>query len=128
LLRKARQVRDGKPNAPKTVHELVSEWRGARTEHLSKWAITFEVLSFLAFMCGSMLALATIDPGERANARRCEALQGDFLSAYPRRADSREIFQVLGCRPQGDGNAFAQPRPQTPALPHRDSDQGIMAR
>jgi hypothetical protein len=118
LLRKAKQVRDEKPNAPKTVEELVSEWRNSRTTHLRYWPIGIEALSLLAFLCGSMLALATIDPGERANARRCEALQGDFLSAYPRRADSREVFQILGCRPHGDGNVFAKPKPQTPALAH----------
>jgi hypothetical protein len=73
-----------------------------------------------------------------SNVRRCAAIQQDMLAARPRRDDSAELFQALGCRPQGDGNVFAPPqRPaiskritsttgkpptdQTPALPHQDS-------
>lgn len=113
LLRKARHVRDGTPGAPKTVGELVSEWRASRKVPIDRWAIGFEAMSLLAFMFGAWLALATIDPGERANARRCEALQSDFLSASPRRDDSRDIFEALACRPQGNGNVFVRPKLRT---------------
>jgi hypothetical protein len=44
-----------------------------------------------------------------ANDRRCLAIQGDMLSARPRRSDGPDLFQALGCRPQGEGNVFAPP-------------------
>jgi len=76
-----------------------------------------------------------------SNVRRCAAIQQDMLAARPRRDDSAELFQALGCRPQGDGDVFAPPqRPanskritsatgkaptlRTPALPHQDRTRG----
>lgn len=44
-----------------------------------------------------------------ANDRRCLAIQRDMLSAQPRRADGPDLFQSLGCRPQGGGSVFAEP-------------------
>lgn len=46
----------------------------------------------------------------RANDRRCLAIQGDMLSAQPRRADGPDLFQALGCRPQGEGSVYAPKR------------------
>jgi len=45
----------------------------------------------------------------KANDRRCLAIQGDMLSAQPRRADGPDLFQALGCRPQGEGSVHAPP-------------------
>lgn len=45
----------------------------------------------------------------RANDKRCLAIQRDMLSSQPRRADGPDLFQALGCRPQGEGSVYAQP-------------------
>lgn len=54
--------------------------------------------------------------GSRANDQRCEAIQHDMLSASPRRTDSPDLFQALGCRPQGEGSVYAKPRPSPHAV------------
>lgn len=55
--------------------------------------------------------LAPILNRDSAIARRCLAIQHDMLSAQPHRDDGPELFQALGCRPQGAGSVFAK-RPQ----------------
>jgi len=47
-----------------------------------------------------------------ANDRRCLAVQRDMLAAQPRRTDSPDLFQALGCRPQGEGSVYAPPARQ----------------
>lgn len=68
----------------------------------------------------------------RANDRRCLAIQRDMLSSMPLRSDDPDLFQALGCRPQGEGSVFAaRPDPddiravaeremRRRALPYRD--------
>ncbi|MFN3676685.1 MAG: hypothetical protein ACK4TC_11960 [Sphingomonas pseudosanguinis] len=68
-----------------------------------------EIVSGLAFIIGALLSADRIDCDAAFNASRCQALQSDFLSAHPRRADSREIFDSLKCRPQGPGGVSAPP-------------------
>lgn len=58
----------------------------------------------------------------KANDKRCLAIQRDMLSAQPRRDDGPDLFQALGCRPQGEGSIYAKLR--TPALPHQDRTRG----
>ena len=53
-----------------------------------------------------------IGPDVRANDRRCLAIQRDMLSAHPRRPDGPDLFQSLGCRPQGGDSVYA-PKPVT---------------
>lgn len=65
-----------------------------------------------------LVAFAQASQERAANDRRCLAVQRDMLSAVPRREDAPDLFQALGCRPQGDGSVFAKPR--TSALPHQD--------
>ncbi|MBI0530369.1 hypothetical protein [Sphingomonas sp. TX0522] len=43
-----------------------------------------------------------------ANDRRCLAIQRDMLSSMPMRSDDPDLFQALGCRPQGGGSVYAQ--------------------
>jgi hypothetical protein len=69
-----------------------------------------EAMSGIAFLCASVVSVQTIDPGSAANDARCVALQADFLSAKPKRPDSREMFEALKCRPQGEGSVYAPPR------------------
>ena len=45
-----------------------------------------------------------------ANQRRCLAIQRDMLASQPRRSDGPDLFQALGCRPQGEGSVYAPPR------------------
>lgn len=44
----------------------------------------------------------------RANDRRCLVIQRDMLSSKPKRDDSADLFQALGCRPHGTGKVYAQ--------------------
>ncbi|MEG3089476.1 hypothetical protein [Sphingomonas sp. PB4P5] len=44
-----------------------------------------------------------------ANDRRCIAIQRDMLSAKPLRDDGPDLFQALGCRPQGEGSVYREP-------------------
>ncbi len=48
-----------------------------------------------------------IQAASAANDRRCLALQHDMLAAQPRRRDDPDLFQALGCRPQGEGSVYA---------------------
>lgn len=63
---------------------------------------------------GSVAALISISypaqkRSERANERRCLAIQRDMLSARPRRPDGPDLFQALGCRAQGEGSVYRTP-------------------
>ncbi len=49
-----------------------------------------------------------------ANKARCLAIQKDMLSSMPLRSDDADLFQALGCRPQGGGSVYAH-RPQDEA-------------
>lgn len=79
------------------------------------FAATWEFTEgFKSYMLG-VLASAIIGVGSyyyvsagpiasyKANVRRCLAIQRDMLSAHRRLSDGPEVFQALGCRPQGDG-------------------------
>lgn len=66
------------------------------------------------------------------NQKRCASIQGDMLSVTPRRSDGPDLFQALGCRPQGSEDVHfpapvaapsqrgqlggAQPQPPAPEL------------
>jgi hypothetical protein len=110
LIRQAKRVLEGSSNAPRTTMELRSLWSRNMADHVFRvLPAGFEVLSVGAFIVGAALALVLIDPGQRANADRCRVLQADMLRAQPLRPDSRELFAVLGCRPQGTGKVYARP-------------------
>jgi hypothetical protein len=71
-----------------------------------------------SFICYGTAAAALVaiwtlyDAGDaaRVNDRRCLAIQRDMLSAHPRRTDGPDLFQALGCRPQGEGSVYAPVR------------------
>ena len=42
-----------------------------------------------------------------ANDQRCLVIQRDMLSAKPRLSNGPDLFQALGCRPQGGGGVAA---------------------
>lgn len=65
-------------------------------------------LSAAAFVLGVMY-LSEDAQSRPANNRRCLAIQHDMLSARPRRTDDADLFQALGCRPQGEGSVYAPP-------------------
>lgn len=44
---------------------------------------------------------ARADTASIANDQRCLTIQNDMLSAKPQRSDGPDLFQALGCRPQG---------------------------
>lgn len=68
--------------------------------------VVLAVLALLSFVTSAILVVADYRE-DKANDRRCLAIQRDMLSAQPRRADGPDLFQALGCRPQGEGNVYA---------------------
>ncbi len=74
------------------------------------WSIASAFAGFAFFAWASWYvipAAQTADRAARSNARRCLAIQRDMLSARPRRSDGADLFQALGCRPQGVGSVYA---------------------
>lgn len=66
-------------------------------------------LSTLAFLIGALgfgVDAAYPDPH---NEQRCLAIQCDMLRARPRKEDGHDLFQALGCRPQGEGSVYVPP-------------------
>lgn len=55
-------------------------------------------------------AISDVVTAQKANVRRCEAVQADMLKAHPQRSDGPDLFQALGCRPQGFGSVHAPAR------------------
>ena len=70
--------------------------------------IGWSLLSFVAFVF-LMNRLDASEAESQINDRRCLAIQKDMLSARPRRLDAPDLFQALGCRPQGEGSVYASP-------------------
>ena len=80
--------------------------------HRLNWEGALDMIAPLAMglACGVLQpAIYDVAVAQSANSRRCEAIQKDMLSARPRRSDSVDLFQALGCRPQGQGNVYAPP-------------------
>jgi hypothetical protein len=66
-------------------------------------------------MTGVVSTCLAVGPAIRANDHRCLVIQNDMLSARPRRPDGPDLFQALGCRPQGEGGVYAIPLKTVPA-------------
>lgn len=84
----------------------------ANTTEPSRWTIVMMVASVLLFCGGAGIVNYVASQAEQsihANQARCLAIQRDMLSAHPRRSDSPDLFQALGCRPQGNGGVAAPP-------------------
>lgn len=62
-----------------------------------------------------IFAFGQASDARNVNDRRCLAIQRDMLSAQPRRDDGPDLFQALGCRPQGEGSVYATPPKRTGA-------------
>lgn len=74
-----------------------------------KWAIRLIVFPVALVFVIILVAQRVASNDSNANDRRCMAIQLDMLSARPRRADGPDLFQALGCRPQGEGSVYAVP-------------------
>ncbi len=85
---------------------LIATYMIAFSDFAEPW---WSILSYGAAAVALVAFWTLYDAGDaaRANDRRCLAVQRDMLSARPRRADSPDLFQALGCRPQGEGSVFA---------------------
>lgn len=55
-------------------------------------------------------SISDVVAAQKANVRRCEAVQADMLKSHPQRSDGPELFQALGCRPQGFDSVHAPKR------------------
>lgn len=88
----------------RTLLEREVRRREARPAYLVSVAA---VLVSIVSLIGTVLPLAKRDS---TNDQRCLALQRDMLSAHPRIGNSADVFQALGCRPQGqDRRIFVPP-------------------
>jgi hypothetical protein len=63
--------------------------------------VTVAAVTALFLIC---IVLEAASKSSEANDARCLAIQQDMLSARPRRSDGPDLFQALGCRPQGKGS------------------------
>lgn len=96
----------GKATAPASRSLLEREVR--RREALPAYRV-----SLAALIVSGAALIGTVAPflkRDATNDKRCLAIQRDMLSARPRRSDSPDLFQALGCRPQGEGSVYALPR------------------
>lgn len=69
------------------------------------------VATVLIALLGSLLFITHFRTVDSANKARCLAIQKDMLTSTPLRSDGPDLFQALGCRPQGEGSVYARPRP-----------------
>lgn len=82
---------------------------------VATWAsLIFAVLAGLIIM----IVGGEADANLTANLARCQLIQDDMLAAKPRRSDGPDIFQALGCHPQGVGTVAFPPHDVT--SPRRD--------
>jgi len=67
--------------------------------------IATAIATILAVGVGALVIYegSVADKAIQANISRCAIIQQDMLSAAPRRQDGADLFQALGCKPQGDG-------------------------
>lgn len=80
-------------------------------ESVDKRWLRIAVIAAAVSLCG-MGAQRILSPAfdaDRANTRRCLALQRDMLSAQPRKPDGPALFQAFGCRAQGEGSVMVPP-------------------
>ncbi len=92
------------------------------TDSRGEAAIATGIATLLAIGSGLLIIYVghETDQTISANTARCRIIQDDMLTATPRRTDGPDLFQALGCQPQGDGTvAFpkrVEQRPQIPAV------------
>lgn len=78
-----------------------------RTERLAFVPPLLGWLSGMTFFAGAVMLALHVEQDGRQNAVRCRSLQADMLAAKPLRADSRDLFTALGCKPSDA--AYSQP-------------------
>lgn len=84
----------------------------AATNPGDKYLRIWHGVTLVSFIGGAFILQMTAREAEAtlsANKARCLAIQRDMLSAHPRRSDGPDLFQALGCRPQGEGGVSAAP-------------------
>jgi hypothetical protein len=83
------------------------------------WSRPWKVVYFLMALVGLVfltLHVTSALPVYQANLRRCANIQREMLLPQPRRGDLPDIYQALGCHPQGmDDIQFPKQAPQKPA-------------
>jgi hypothetical protein len=72
-----------------------------------RWGLWWQSTYTAAALAGGLLLAYEITHTVASyghNQERCATIQGDMLSPRPRRSDGPDLFQALGCRPQGGAN------------------------
>lgn len=78
------------------------------TSHRLLWpAVFFGSLATATLFVGTVTVAVSFKGEDRANKRRCEAIQRDMLRSHPHRQDSADLFQAFGCEPEGEGSVYA---------------------
>lgn len=82
-----------------TAFETARKWSTFLKFAMPTVVVVTAAVSFVFFQSVS---------NEAANDKRCLAIQRDMLSSMPLRSDGPDLFQALGCRPQGEGSVYAE--------------------
>jgi hypothetical protein len=73
------------------------------------WRLVLVAIATALAMGMYTYVVADAQSDKLSNDKRCAAIQRDMLAAQPRRTDGPDLFQALGCRPQGEGSVFSKP-------------------
>lgn len=70
-------------------------------DRIKRWANVGKVLVVVWVILSAAMIFILWPPLEYSeyNDARCASLEGDMLSAHPRRSDSHDLFTAFGCRP-----------------------------
>lgn len=99
-----------------TVRHIPKPWR---------WGgIGAGCLALLIMAWQAVPFVQSIQVTASANDRRCLAIQRDMLSARRRMSDGPDVFQALGCRPQGTGMIRVKPTDRELKVGHSLVDGG----
>lgn len=93
--------------------------------------IHFLLGAFIAITIGGMVYGIVTVPAmvdEAFNDKRCLSIQRDMLSAHRRIEDGPDVFQALGCRPQGSGIIRVKPTDRELRAGRALTDGGYPAR
>jgi hypothetical protein len=75
-------------------------WLAARQQWKKQWEYCYLLMAAIGLVGITwQVTLAQFDYS--ANKERCAHVQREMLTGTPRRLDGSDLFQALGCRPQG---------------------------
>jgi len=79
---------------------LAGAWMAGRMDWGRRWFVPYALVGVGAAIF-LVIQLNVAYSFSDANIARCAALQADMISAQPKRSDSADVFDALGCIPRG---------------------------